>query len=128
MLPELELPGPFTTTLLVVSGAVVTALFKYLPKKQEIDDKREINMANEFRTRLEHVETELKHCLKQHAECNERVHRLEVSEEARKQTDQLHSQILTELRAIGAEAISGRRAALDELKQHFGEKPPPQSP
>lgn len=126
LLPELELPGPITTSLLVASGAVVTALLKYFPKKQEIDDKREMNLANEFRSRLEHVESELKHCLKQHSECNERVRRLEVAQDARAQNDVLHQQILAQLTAIATDVASGRAAAVAELKAAM--QPPPQSP
>jgi hypothetical protein len=101
----------------------MAALLRYLTSKQNLDDKREINLANEFRTRLEHVEGELKTCLHQHRECNDRVRKLEVAHEARQQNDSLHQQLLVELRAIASEAVSGRRDAIDELKAFFA-KPP----
>ncbi len=100
----------------------MAAILKFLATRQTLDDKREINLANEFRSRLEHVEGELKTCLQQHRECNDRVRKLEVSNEARQQNDSLHQQLLIELRAIATEAVSGRRVAIDELKAHFDGK------
>lgn len=128
---DLELPSAGTATTLVVLGAVVGASLRFLTSKQKLDDTREMNLAAEFHKRLEIVEgelkgykTELAQCQTQHQQCNDRVRRLEVANEARVQNDDLHKLILTELRAIGAEAISGRTAAVAELKAYFGEKPP----
>ena len=118
------LPQTALGVVLVAMGTALGALLKYRHLGQKQDDDHDINMAAEFRSRLEKVEVDLRECVTKHAECNERLHKLEIADEARKQNDDLHRQILSAVQAMAAEAITGRKAAVDEVKALL-QKPAP---
>jgi hypothetical protein len=96
-------------------SAVVGGLVTFLYRRQTLDDKREMNLAGDYRSRMELLEKRLDQCVTHHLECEQRVRRLEVAEEARKQNEDLHRQILHSVQSAAGEAITGRRAALDEI-------------
>lgn len=123
--PESWLPQTLGGVGLGAVATIIIGMLKYRHLGQKQDDAHDLSVADQFRNRLEKVETDLAECVKKHDACNERMHKLEIAEEARKQNDDLHRQILSEVRTMAAEAVTGRRAALDEVKAML--QPPPAS-
>jgi hypothetical protein len=112
---DFEFPSLGSAGLIGMCSAVVGGLVTFLYRRQTLDDKREMNLAGDYRSRMELLEKRLDQCVTHHLECEQRVRRLEVAEEARKQNEDLHRQILHSVQSAAGEAITGRRAALDEI-------------
>jgi len=120
----IDLPDSVPTWAMVTATGIA-ALGGLMLRLRKQTDSHDLSVGKAFGDRLQKVESDLERCRQDHQKCNERVRALEVSEVARQQNDSLYQQILTEVRTMAQEAITGRRAALDELKNHIGQKQQP---